>query len=84
MALLLHILIALSSVGYATYVFFSPSKSKLRVSYGLVALTLGSGTYLVWSTKAPILQSCMSGLMYISAVSLIIAATYYKLARATK
>jgi len=79
MLVLLHVLIALSSIVYTTYLFVRPSKSRLYVSYGLVALTLSSGTYLVISTHARLLQSCVAGLVYLGIISGAIAAAHYKL-----
>jgi len=81
MILLLHITIALASVGLTTYAFFNPSQVKLHASYGLVALTLISGTYLVVSSGAHILQACVTGLMYVGAVSVGLVAVRYKLAK---
>ena len=81
MILLFHIIIALSSVAYSTYLFFVPSKKKLYASYGLVGLTLASGTYLVVSTGAHILQSCLTGLVYIGVVSTVIVGARYRLAK---
>ena len=80
MALLLHITIALASVGYTTFVFFSPSTNKLHVSYGFIAATLLSGFYLVWANPAHMLQACMSGLLYIGIVTCGLAAAHHKLA----
>lgn len=79
--ILLHILIALASVGYSTYAFFSPSQAKLNASYGLVAATLLSGTYLVVATHAALVASCTTGLIYTGAVSILLAAAHYKLAK---
>lgn len=81
MTLLVHIIIALTSVAYSTYVFFAPSQKKMRASYGLIAATLASGTYLVISAHAPVLSSCLSGLTYVSAVAVILTAANYKLAK---
>jgi hypothetical protein len=81
MILLAHIVIALSSIAYSTYLFFSPSKKKLYASYGLVGLTLVSGTYLVISTGAHVLQSCLTGLVYIGVVSTVIVGARYRLAK---
>lgn len=81
MILLLHITIALASVGLTTYAFFNPSQTKLRTAYGLVALTLISGTALVAVSQAHILQACVSGLIYVGAVSLGLVGVRYKLAR---
>jgi hypothetical protein len=66
MILLLHIAIALASVAFAAYGFFFPSKAKLRVSYGLIAATLTTGTYLVVTAPAHMLEACTAGLLYTS------------------
>jgi hypothetical protein len=79
MIVLLHILIALGSIIYSGYVFFSPSKTKIRASYCLVAATLISGTYLVISTHSPILSSCVTGLIYLAIVMFGILAADNKL-----
>ncbi|HTJ73052.1 MAG TPA: hypothetical protein VL481_00485 [Verrucomicrobiae bacterium] len=81
MALIIHIIIALTSIGFTTLLFIVPSKTKFNVNYALIALTLASGTYLVVSTNAPMLKSCMSGLLYISVVTLGTIAARYKYAR---
>jgi len=52
----------------------------MRANYALVAGTLASGTALVVTSHANILHSCMTGLVYVGAISCIIAATYRKLA----
>ena len=81
MALIIHIIIALTSIGFTTLLFIVPSKTKFNVNYALIALTLASGTYLVVSTNAPMLKSCMSGLLYISVVTLGTIAARYKYTR---
>lgn len=80
MILILHILVAIVSIGYTAYTFFAPSRSKLRVSQVLVVGTLVSGTYLVWSTKAHLVSACLTGLLYLGVVSYFIAAASNKLA----
>jgi len=82
MILMLHILIALASLAYAGYVFFRPSHSGLKVTYSLVGLTLASGTYLVWSQPAHMVQACISGLVYIAVVLFATALAQSKLAGA--
>jgi hypothetical protein len=64
MILLLHIGIALLSLAFAAYVFIAPSKTKLKISYSLVGMTLGTGTYLVIMAPAHMAQACMTGLFY--------------------
>jgi hypothetical protein len=66
MAILIHVLIALSSLVYSTLVVVFPSDAKLKVSYGLIAATLISGFYLVISLPAHLLSSCISGLVYLA------------------
>jgi len=81
MTLLLHILSALASIGYATYTFISPTKTRLYTSYGLVGLTVASGTILVWDMPAShIVQTCIMGLLYIAIVATSIAFAHHKLA----
>lgn len=80
MLLLFHILIALGGVLHTTLLIFSPSRIKLRISYAFLALTLGSGFYLVWTTKTHMLQSCIMGLLYTGFVSVGIAVARGKLA----
>lgn len=65
MILLIHIIIALSSIASTTYLAFSPSRGKFYASYVLIGLTLATGTYLVISLHAPMLKTCMTGLIYL-------------------
>ncbi len=77
MLLLAHIIIALTSVVVSTYTVFRPALKSLRVSSALVGATLASGTYLVISTHAPMLSSCVTGLVYTGLVlSLILSANF--------
>lgn len=79
MLLITHIIIALSSIAFTTLTYALPSKNKLRAAYGLVALTLGTGTWLVISTQSALLHSCMTGLLYLAVVSAGIVAARHKL-----
>ena len=75
MLLLLHIAIALSGLIVATLAVFQPSRSKVNISYSLVAATIASGTVLVVIDHAQILSSCVTGLAYIGvSLSLILSA----------
>lgn len=84
MLLVCHVLIALGSVAFSTYLFFWPSLAKVRVSYGLVAATLTSGTALVVFTQTAVLRACLSGLVYVGVVSVIIAAAQHRLSTASQ
>ncbi len=55
MIILIHVLIALASIISTTVLAFFPSVVKMRISYGLIPLTLASGTYLAVSTHSPLL-----------------------------
>jgi len=76
----IHVFIALTSVAVSTFAYFSPTKAKLYTTYGLVGLTLLSGTDLVIVSHSRILSACTSGLVYIGIMSVGIFATQRKLA----
>ena len=80
MILLFHILIAITSVLFTGYSYIQPSESRLKASYGLIGLTLGSGTYLVWMMPTHLVQACISGIAYTVIVLAGIALTRRKLA----
>jgi hypothetical protein len=80
MILVAHILIALTSVAFATYAFFAPTSRKIATSYGLIAATLVSGTFLVLSTNASMIHACTTGLVYALSVSVVTYAAQRKLA----
>jgi len=65
MLLLIHISLALMSLVVATSALKAPSLRKIRLNYGLAAGTLASGTYLVFTSHAPLASSCTSGLLYL-------------------
>jgi hypothetical protein len=84
MLIFTHVTIALLGLLQATYGLIAPSKAKLRITYGLTAATFASGTYLVWSMHAPVLQSCLSGLTYLSLIVAATLAAHYRLAKQTR
>jgi hypothetical protein len=69
MILLIHILAALTSLLVCGTAYLRPSRRLLNASYGLVGLTLASGTYMAVHGPAHILSVCLSGLLYLGAVS---------------
>jgi hypothetical protein len=82
MILVFHILIAVGSLAYSTYIFFRPSVVGVRNTSAMTVMTLASGTYLAVSQHSHLLQACMNGLFYLSGVSIGIFAASYKLATA--
>jgi hypothetical protein len=81
MIVLLHVLIALSSIALASYTFFKPSTKKILSSYGLMIATVASGTYLLVAMQADILRTCLSGLAYLTITLLVTIATHVKVHR---
>ena len=81
MLVLLHVLIALSSLIYTGYVFFSPSRNKIYGAYGFIAATLISGSILVYVTHANLISACITGLFYLGVVAIGIAASHRKLSK---
>lgn len=71
MILLIHILIALSSIGVATVTLFKPTSRSLMASYGLISATIGSGIMLMILSPKSILHACISGLIYVSIVTVM-------------
>jgi hypothetical protein len=83
MILVTHILIALSSVIFTTYLLLRPTEVKLYSSYVLVAATIASGVYLTVINPASMLRTCTTGLVYVVIVTAGIAIARKRLAIAT-
>jgi hypothetical protein len=66
MLILLHVLIAIGSMILSGVALVWPSNARVKYSYGLVGLTLATGTYLVWHNHAHLIQSCLTGIVYLS------------------
>lgn len=71
MIILTHVIIAFTSLVIASYSFFKPAASVIKLSYGLIAATAVSGFYLVFSYPSHMLQSCAVGLAYVASVSVL-------------
>jgi hypothetical protein len=80
MALILHIIIALASVAFTTFLYVKPSKPGLNISYALVILTVVSGSYLIVSQPAHMVQACVSGLTYVGVMTVGLLAVHRKMA----
>jgi hypothetical protein len=76
--LVLHIVVALASLLSTALAFVMPSKTKLHISYVVVALTLVTGTYVVLSMHASMVRSCFTGLIYLAVVSAGLSAVWRK------
>ena len=63
MSLVIHLVCAFGSMAYATYTFFFPSRTGLRVTYGFVGLTFASGFWLVFTTPVHMAEVCVTGLV---------------------
>lgn len=79
--LLIHITIAISSIILLSLSVIKPSKTKIKAGYGLIAATLGSGTFLVVSTNSPLKSSCISGLSYIAVATVLTVAAHRKIVK---
>lgn len=64
MILLLHIVVALSSLVVTALAYVSPKATLLHTSYALVTLTISSGTFIAIASPAHLMQACISGLIY--------------------
>ena len=82
MAILLHVVFALGSIGYPVYAFIHPSKAKLQITYGLVLVTMSSGFYLVWIKPSHMVSACVMGLIYLGSIAFGVFYANRKLVRA--
>lgn len=81
MILILHIVIALSSLIFASVLLVRPSQTKLNINYGFIAATIASGTYLIVTMHVNMLSTCATGLTYLAVVAVLSALAQRKLAR---
>ncbi len=81
MIILIHVIIALTSIVIATITFFKPTVKKLLISYGFTAMTIATGTYLLITIPSHILESCLTGLVYLTVVSCATIAAHIRLHR---
>lgn len=70
MIIILHILIALTSIALTTVAFLRPTRRLLHVNYGFIGLTIVSGTYLTLIAPAHMVETCTVGLGYLAVVTL--------------
>lgn len=84
MILPFHIIVAIASLIFTGYLYFSPTKHKLRISYALVATTFGSGAWLIVSNPSHLMQSCLYGIIYLGVVFFGIALARNKLSSTAK
>lgn len=82
--ILIHVIIALASVAIASFTFFKPSIKKLVASYGFILATVASGTYLIVAASGSILRGCLTGLFYVTVVSIITIATHVRVRNLAK
>lgn len=80
MILLVHILIALTSVFFSTYSIFAPSKKKININYVFLGGTWASGFLLVFQSQVSFGHLCLSGILYTGIVTLNILLAKRKLA----
>lgn len=79
MIIVLHVLVAIASIILASYAMMFPTKSVLRSTYGLIGLTLASGTYLVVLHPGHLLQTCLTGLVYTILVTVGVVMAHRKM-----
>lgn len=85
MILLIHIASAITSLAVAGWLYFRPSNAKLQATYGLTGAMLLTGFYLIASEPAHMVQSCITGISFLAAISYGIVAGRNKLVQiATK
>jgi hypothetical protein len=71
MIIVLHVIIALASIAFATYLAVVPTATKFKINNALIGGTFVSGTILVLQQNALMLHACSSGLLYLATVILV-------------
>jgi hypothetical protein len=84
MLLIFHLVSALSSLSFATYSVFRPSRRGLGINYALAGMTIISGSYLAFSTNSHLLSACATGLFYTSIVTFELIAANRRLVSQVK
>lgn len=80
MILIAHIVIALSSVIFASLLLARPSRMKVNINYGFIAATIVTGTYLIVTMHVNMLSTCATGLTYLAVVAVLTALAQRRLA----
>lgn len=83
MVLVFHIITALGSLLAAGLAYANPSKFSIRMSYVFTAAMFASGTFLVISNTAHLLQACIMGLALLGSVAYLTTQAHRKLAART-
>lgn len=78
--LVAHICVAVFGVLISSLLYARPSRAKYFMSLLSLTLTLMSGTVLVFTINANLAKTCLSGLLYVSFVSIMIYLARQKLA----
>jgi hypothetical protein len=81
MIILIHVIIAFTSIVIASVALFQPSLKKLITSYAFILATVASGTVLLVTIPSQILHTCLTGLTYLTAVSIATIAAHVRLRR---
>ncbi len=76
---LIHVIIAITSIALSSITFFKPALKRLYASYGLIVATVASGTLLLIATPSNILHTCLSGLFYLTVISIVTIATHVRI-----
>ncbi|OGE73785.1 MAG: hypothetical protein A3I07_02305 [Candidatus Doudnabacteria bacterium RIFCSPLOWO2_02_FULL_42_9] len=84
MALFTHISIAILSLVYTGYLYYSPSKTKFYITYILTTLGFITGFYLVWGKPAYLIKACLVGFVYFAIILVGILAAKHKQKQAEK
>ena len=69
MILIIHIIAALSSLGFTGWAFVSPDQNKINAAYVTTAVMLLTGFGLVLSKPGHMTQTCIEGLVFLAIVS---------------
>lgn len=70
-----HIIVAVTSLLYATFALVKPMQSSIKLSYGFIGTTTASGVALMFMNPEYLLRGCISYILYVVVVSALTYAT---------
>lgn len=80
MITLIHIIVAVLSIGYAALLIIRPTMS-FKPAYGLTGGTLMSGIAIMIQQPSTAAHVCISGVVFLSIVACMLATASYRKAR---
>lgn len=71
MLIVLHVVLALAALAVSVAANIHPAANKLKISYYLAGGTLSTGVLLIVVNNASVIRTCLTGIAFFVAVSIL-------------